>query len=92
VNLSTADIINATFNVIPNFTFMLTGNWPFGKIHALLKRVNFKGTVSRDFLLQIFFMNHLPQAPENNTWVISNFFKNLRRYSQVKVHHQHQPE
>ena len=32
VNLSTADIINATFNVIPNFTFMLTGNWPFGEL------------------------------------------------------------
>jgi hypothetical protein len=26
----------------------------------------FEGTVSRDFLLQVFFMNHLPQAPENN--------------------------
>ena len=32
INLSMADIINATFNVIPNFTYMLTGNWPFGKI------------------------------------------------------------
>ena len=31
VNLSIADIINATLNVIPNFTYMLTGNWPFGK-------------------------------------------------------------
>jgi len=29
INLSMADIINATFNVIPNFTYMLTGNWPF---------------------------------------------------------------
>jgi hypothetical protein len=25
----------------------------------------FKGTVSRDFLLLVFFMNHLSQAPEN---------------------------
>jgi tachykinin receptor 3 len=32
INLSMADIINATFNVIPNFTYMLTGNWPFGGI------------------------------------------------------------
>ena len=32
INLSMADIINATFNVIPNFTYMLTGNWPFGEI------------------------------------------------------------
>ena len=31
INLSLADIINATFNVIPNFTYMLTGNWPFGE-------------------------------------------------------------
>ncbi len=48
----------------------------------------FKGTVSRDFLLQVFFMNHLPQAPDNNSRIISNFFENSRRYSQVKVHHQ----
>ncbi len=33
-------------------------------------------------------MNHLTQAPENNTRVISNFFENSWRYSQVKVHHQ----
>ena len=31
INLSMADIMNATLNVIPNFTYMLTGNWPFGK-------------------------------------------------------------
>jgi hypothetical protein len=30
-----------------------------------------KGTVSRDFLLQVSFMNHLPQATENNIRVIS---------------------
>jgi hypothetical protein len=35
-------------------------------------------------------MNHLPQAPENNTRVISNFFQNLQRYLQVKVHHRNQ--
>jgi hypothetical protein len=34
-----------------------------------------KGTVSRDFLLQIFFMNHLSRSPENNTKVITNFFQ-----------------
>jgi hypothetical protein len=32
------------------------------------------------FLLQIFFMNHLPQVPENNIRVISNFFENSRKY------------
>merc|ERR1719410_75047 len=30
VNLSIADTLNATLNVIPNFIYMLTGNWPFG--------------------------------------------------------------
>jgi hypothetical protein len=39
-----------------------------------------KGTVSQDFLLQVFFINHLPPppAPENKIRVISNFFKNSR--------------
>jgi hypothetical protein len=41
------------------------------------KKTNFahfgKETVSRDILLQVFFMIHLPQAPENNIRVISNF-------------------
>ena len=31
VNLSIADIMNASLNVVPNFTYMLTGNWPFGE-------------------------------------------------------------
>ncbi len=30
------------------------------------------------------------QAPENNLWVILNFFENSPRYSQVKVHYWHQ--
>ena len=36
INLSMADIINATFNVIPNFVYMLTGNWPFGKLALIV--------------------------------------------------------
>ncbi len=43
--------------------------------------------MSRDFLLQVFSWITFPQAPENSIRVISNFFENLRRYSQVKVHH-----
>jgi hypothetical protein len=35
----------------------------------------FKGTVSQDFMLQVFLMNPLFQAPENKIRVISNFFK-----------------
>ena len=43
INLSMADIINATFNVIPNFTYMLTGNWPFGEFswhQSFQKKIN----------------------------------------------------
>ncbi len=35
-------------------------------------------------------MNTFPQAPDNNIWIISNFFENSRRYSQVKVHYRWQ--
>jgi hypothetical protein len=38
----------------------------------------------------VFFMNQFSQAPENDIMVISNFFENSRRYSQVKVHHRYQ--
>jgi hypothetical protein len=41
--------------------------------------------VSRDFLLQVFSWITVPQAPDNNIKIISNFFENSRRYSQVKV-------
>ncbi len=46
--------------------------------------------MSRDFLLQVFF--HESPSPksliitDHNIRIISNFFKNSRRYSQVKVH------
>jgi hypothetical protein len=50
----------------------------------------FKGTVSRDFLLQVFSWIIFPLVPENNIRVISNFVENLQRYSQVKVHHWYQ--
>ncbi len=47
-----------------------------------------KVTVSRDFLLKVFFSwITFPQAPDNHIWIISNIFENSRRYSQVKVHH-----
>ncbi len=31
-----------------------------------------------------------PQAPEYTIWAVSNFFKNLRRYSQLNVDHRYQ--
>ncbi len=46
-----------------------------------------KGTVSRDFRLLVFIMNQFLQAPEYTIGVVSNFFENLRRYSQLKVWH-----
>ncbi len=49
-----------------------------------------KGTVSRVFLLLVFFMNQFPPAPEYPIRIVSDFFENLRRYSQVKVHHGYQ--
>ncbi len=49
-----------------------------------------KGTVSRDFLLLVFFMNQFPQAPEYTSWAVMNFFENSRRYSQLKVDHRYQ--
>jgi hypothetical protein len=59
---------------------------PFCFCVSMMQSLNFslKGTVSQDFLLQgITF----PQAPENNSRTISNFFKKSQRYSLVKVHH-----
>ncbi len=50
----------------------------------------FKGTVSRDFLLLVFFMNQFPQGPEYTIRAVSNFFENSRRYSQLKVGHRYQ--
>ncbi len=63
----------------------------FNRMNVDLAQIcEFKGTVSRDFLLQVFSWITFPQAPENNIRVISNFFENSRRYSQVKVHHRWQ--
>jgi hypothetical protein len=47
-----------------------------------------KGTLSRDFLLLVFFINQFPPSPRDYPiWTVSNFFENLRRYSQIKVDH-----
>ncbi len=49
-----------------------------------------KGTVSREFCFRFFSWITFPQVPKNDIKVISNFFENSRRYSQVKVHHRYQ--
>ncbi len=46
-----------------------------------------KGTVSRDYLLLFFSWISFPPAPEYSIKTVAIFFKNSRRYSQVKVHH-----
>ncbi len=55
-----------------------------------LRASPFKGTVSRDFLLLVFFMNQFPPVPEYLIRTVSDFFENSQRYSQVKVHHRYQ--
>jgi hypothetical protein len=49
-----------------------------------------KETVSQDFLLQVFFINHLPPKPLKITLGLFKFFENSLRYLQVKVHHRYQ--
>jgi hypothetical protein len=49
-----------------------------------------KGTVSQNFASDSFHESASPQAPENNTRVISDFFENSWRYSQIKMHHWYQ--
>ncbi len=58
--------------------------------HNSMILITFKGIVSRDFLLLVFFMNQFPPAPEYLIRTDSNFSENLRRYSLVKVHHRYQ--
>ncbi len=66
---------------------MLCRSRNFPLLWAMLSLL--KGTVSRDFLLLVFFLNQFPPS----LWLlytisaISNFFENSRRYSQLKVCH-----
>ncbi len=41
-------------------------------------------------LLLVFIMNQFPPSPWVYIWAASNFFENLRRYSQINVDHQYQ--
>ncbi len=45
--------------------------------------------MSWDFLLQVLSWIIFPQASEKNIRIISNFFENSRRYSQVNGHQRH---
>jgi hypothetical protein len=46
----------------------------------------FKGSLTRDFRLQVFVINQCPSAPEYPIWTISNFFENSWRYSRMNVY------
>ncbi len=46
--------------------------------------------MSRDFSLLVFSWIGFPQAPEYPTRAVSNFFENLRKYSQLKVDYRYQ--
>ncbi len=56
-------------------------------LHITFPLTLIKGTVSRDFLLLVFFLNQFPQASDYTIRAVSNFFENSRRYSQHKVCH-----
>ncbi len=53
----------------------------------LVVRLPLKGQCHEIFCFRLFSWITFPQAPDNNFTIISNFFENSRRYSQVKVHH-----
>ncbi len=46
-----------------------------------------KGQCHEIFCFRFFSWITFPQSPDNNIRIISNFFENSQRYSQVKVHH-----
>ncbi len=46
-----------------------------------------KGQCHEIFCFRFLSWITFPQAPDNNFKIISNFFENSRRYSQVNVHH-----
>ncbi len=72
--------------LITKFTWVKTH---FGGFYwvAACSSCRLKGTVPRDLRLLVFSLISFPQAPEYTIRAVSNFFKNLRNYSQLKVHH-----
>ncbi len=56
-------------------------------LFTLLLLVSLKGQCHEIFDFWFFSWISFPQAPEYTIRAVSNFFKNSRRYSQLKVHH-----
>jgi hypothetical protein len=60
-------------------------------ISSILKNNQLKGTVSRDFLLPVFFMNHLLSSPRKKHSGLIEFFRKFAEiFGSPKVHHRHQ--
>ncbi len=69
------------FNVVHHFNRLIKRSYIYEGGPGVCCWSCFKGTVSQDLLLQVFFVNQL--APSvNNVRVTSNFLENSRRYSQ----------
>jgi hypothetical protein len=51
---------------------------------------SFKGCLTRDFRLQVFFINQCPPGPQvpYSIGAVLNFFENLRRNLRMNVYHQ----
>jgi hypothetical protein len=52
----------------------------------IFQEAQVKGTVSGDFLIQVYFVNHLLPDPCSFVSAVSIIFENSRRYSQLKEH------
>ncbi len=83
-------------DIIPPL-WLAPGNWCIHHNHFIFRKMyietqeisqeGLKGQCHKIFCFRFFSWITFPQAPGNNFRVISNFFENSLRYSQVKVHH-----
>jgi hypothetical protein len=72
------------------FNHIIKGHCTTAHAWKISREFPFKGTVSRDFLLQVFFNESPSPKPLKITLGSFQIFINSRRYSQVKVHHRYQ--
>ncbi len=75
---------------MPLLGWVLSFSHGYKSMHS--KSMNLKGQCHGIFCFRFFSWIIFPQAPENNIRVVSNFFKDWRRHSQVKVHHRLQSQ
>jgi hypothetical protein len=77
-------------HALPQLQLPLTRPHDHGEFFFTCFRQIVKGTVSQDFLLQVFLWIIFSQALENNIGSFQIFFEYSGRNSQVKVHHRYQ--